>query len=632
MFSKASIVAALATLGSAHPFLESRQTSSSNLTSYINSQHNISLVGALANIGGTNNSVVGTGPYAGVVVASPSTYNPNYFYTWTRDSALTLLMLTDELIFGTNTVGNNTIQTVIEDYTTANAMQQVLSDPSGTFFPAGQGLGEPKFYTNLTRFDDTWGRPQNDGPALRATTLMEVAYAIMQRNPNATQIIKEIYWPIILNDLKYVGQYWNTTSYELWEEVHGNSFFGTTAQHRALVQGAEWAAMLNETCAPCGQASQILCFLKNSFWNSTGNYILANINANQVNRSQINCDPILAAMHAFDINATCDAASLQPCNSKVLATHKVWVDSFRNLYPINHNATAPNAIMTGRYPEDTYYDGNPWFITTLAAAEVLYDAVAQMNKAGTYNVDNISLPFFKDIYPSAQIATYQGQGLAALTSAMTTYADGFVAQVQNYTVSNGSLSEQVNKTTGEQTSASALTWSFAAFVTMADRRAGRYPPSWGANSSLANTANQTCVWSSYNSTFTYTPAFAAGANQSQPYNNASGCLSNVVFYVLAPTQFGQNVYIAGNNTIFNNSLSDPSTTDLSLLPGNITTNNPVWYSDQWFLAGTVITYTYVLQNSTYNTFAENITRTITAPACGGPVLRTNDTASFPTSS
>ena len=142
----------------ASPFLQPRQLNSS-IDDFIAKQYNISLAGALENIGGTNGSVVDpAGGALGVVVASPSTVNPNYFYTWTRDSALTLLMITDELYFGTETVGNNTLQKVVEYYTAAQAYVQTVTNPSGSFWPAGQGLGEPKFYTNLTRFDDAWGR------------------------------------------------------------------------------------------------------------------------------------------------------------------------------------------------------------------------------------------------------------------------------------------------------------------------------------------------------------------------------------------------------------------------------------------------------------------------------------------
>ena len=92
--------------------------------------------------------------------------NPNYLYTWTRDSALTLKTLVDEFING-----NKALQSHIEDYLKAQAILQTVSNPSGSL-SSGSGLGEPKFNIDGTRFNGAWGRPQRDGPALRAIALM----------------------------------------------------------------------------------------------------------------------------------------------------------------------------------------------------------------------------------------------------------------------------------------------------------------------------------------------------------------------------------------------------------------------------------------------------------------------------
>lgn len=154
MVSKA-VFLALAAAASAHPIVESRQ--GQPLEDYIARQFNISLEGAILNIGGANNNIVEAAG-EGFVVASPSTLNPDYFFTWTRDSALTELMIIDELIFGTETVGNNSLQVLAEQYTSAQAQLQTVTNPSGAFWPAGQGLGEPKFYSNGTRFNGAWGR------------------------------------------------------------------------------------------------------------------------------------------------------------------------------------------------------------------------------------------------------------------------------------------------------------------------------------------------------------------------------------------------------------------------------------------------------------------------------------------
>jgi len=159
---------------------------------------------------------------------------------------------------------------------------------------------------NKTRFNEDWGRPQRDGPALRATVFIKLCQALIAAG-NKT-VAKEVYWPLILNDLKYVGQYWNDTGYELWEEVHGTSFFTLNAQHRALTSGGYLAEMLDVPCKPCKQAPEIACLLQH-FWNGTGNYITADVNRNQITtRSGINVSPLISSIQVFDIQANCETS------------------------------------------------------------------------------------------------------------------------------------------------------------------------------------------------------------------------------------------------------------------------------------------------------------------------------------
>ncbi len=127
---------------------------------------------------------------------------------------------------------------------------------------------------------------------------------------------------------------------------------------------------------------------------------------------------------------SCCSADFQPCNSYSLATLKVVVDSFRDIYPINNGIPVGNPLAVGRYPEDTYFGGNPWYLTTLAVAEFLYDAAAQFEKAESLTIDEINMAFFKDIYPDATTGTYRGENLDNVLASMTNYADGFVSVVQ----------------------------------------------------------------------------------------------------------------------------------------------------------------------------------------------------------
>lgn len=159
----------------------------------------------------------------------------------------------------------------------------------------------------------------------------------------------------------------------------------------------------------------------------------------------------------------------------------------------------------------------PWYLTTLANAEQLYDALIVWKAQGSLTVTALSLPFFQQLYPSAAVGTFASSTTAytSITAAVQTYADGFVAIVAKYTPSNGGLSEQFLKSGGAPTSAVDLTWSYAAAVTAIEARNGKSFGSWGAKG-LA----------------------------------LSGCAASsgipVTFQVDATTVYGENIYLTGS--------------------------------------------------------------------------------------
>jgi glucoamylase len=98
---------------------------------------------------------------AGVVVASPSTINPDYVYTWTRDSSLVFKVIADMVTLGSDT----SLRGLLDDFVGAETIIQQIPNPSGTVSTGG--LGEPKLYVNETAFTGSWGRPQR-GRCVRA--------------------------------------------------------------------------------------------------------------------------------------------------------------------------------------------------------------------------------------------------------------------------------------------------------------------------------------------------------------------------------------------------------------------------------------------------------------------------------
>lgn len=163
-----------------------------------------------------------------------------------------------------------------------------------------------------------------------------------------------------------------------------------------------------------------------------------------------------------DLDAGCDAATFQPCSDKALANHLAVVDSFRSIYSLNANAANSSAAAVGRYAEDVYFNGNPWYLATNAAAEQLYYALAQWKAAGGITITTTSLPFFQRVAAeNLQLTTGTASAAqyAAIVQAVKAYADGFLEINQKYTPADGSLSEQYDRNTGMPTSANDLTWS-----------------------------------------------------------------------------------------------------------------------------------------------------------------------------
>ncbi|KAH8811544.1 Six-hairpin glycosidase-like protein [Xylogone sp. PMI_703] len=577
-----------------------------SVDSFIATESPIAMADLLCNIGSQGSCAAGAS--SGVVIASPDKTDPNYFYTWTRDSALTFKCIVDTLINSYD----SSLQQEIENYISAQARLQTVSNPSGSL--SSGGLGEPKFNVDLSAFTGAWGRPQRDGPALRATAL--ITYSKWLINNGYSSTASSIVWPVIQNDLSYVAQYWNQTGFDLWEEVQGSSFFTVAAQHRALVEGSALAGQLGKSCAYCdSQAPQILCFLQ-SFWGSSQGFILSNINENN-GRSNKDANALLSAIAQFDPAAACDSTTFQPCSDRVLATHKVVTDSFRPIYSINSGIAEGTAVAVGRYPEDSYQGGNPWYLNTLAAAEVLYDALYTWNKQGSITVTSVSLPFFKDFSSSITTGTYSSSTstYSTLYNAISTYADGYINVVATYAQANGSLSEQFSRSNGQPLSAYDLTWSYAAFLTAIARRAKVVPYSWGEPSALSvpsvcsatsaigtySTAtnmawpgNQTPVGSTTTTGSSSSTSHSSSTSKTVSTTTTSSCTVAtsvaVTFDELVTTTFGETIKIAGSVAELGNWNTNNA---VALSASQYTSSNPLWAGTVTLQAGEVIQYKYI---------------------------------------
>src|SRR5262249_22926110 len=111
------------------------------------------------------------GSVAGVVVASPQKINPNYFRHWVRDAALVMKVVVQLSRTTEARRDRQAWERLIRDYVRFSRQNQIAVTL--------EGLGEPIFEVNGQPFSGEWGRPQNDGPALRALALIDWAEILL---------------------------------------------------------------------------------------------------------------------------------------------------------------------------------------------------------------------------------------------------------------------------------------------------------------------------------------------------------------------------------------------------------------------------------------------------------------------
>ena len=124
----------------------------------------------------------------------------------------------------------------------------------------------------------------------------------------------------------------------------------------------------------------------------------------------------------------------------------------------------------------------PWYLSTFAVAEQLYDALIVWSQQQEITVTDTSLAFFHQFIPELAVGSYESSTTtySTLITAIKNFADGFVLINAKYTPPDGGLAEQYNRHNGSPLSARDLTWSYASALTAFAARDGFKPPSWGA--------------------------------------------------------------------------------------------------------------------------------------------------------
>lgn len=307
-------------------------------------------------------------PRRGSVVASGviASYDPDpdYFFHWYRDSAVimdALRLVRDEV---------PQVRQLLADFV---SFSLDLATLDGRQMPAGwQAQAEPD-YARFLRHDiaqahgdaipaetrvnpdgtldiSDWPRPQHDGPALRALTLIRWG------------IESDAEQRLLTDDLRFLLGHARKPSFDIWEEEAGHHYYTMRVCEAALRQGGNWLLPHHPDLArDCLGEAQALTQTLESFWSPELGFIRSRQLPQGRSTKELDIAVILAANHAGT-----------PPDAHLTATLDRLGDLFRDSYAINRGVTDGPAM--GRYAGDIYYSGGAYYFSTFGAAEYCYRA------------------------------------------------------------------------------------------------------------------------------------------------------------------------------------------------------------------------------------------------------------------
>ncbi|KAJ6263083.1 Glucoamylase [Drechslerella dactyloides] len=415
------------------------------------------------------------GAVKGLVTAAQSRADPDYWYHWVRDAALTMdvVVLLYEAATGAN-------KAFYEDRLFWYAQASVDEQNDNT---AITGLGEPKFYLDSNKgFTGPWGRPQNDGPGARAITLIRFAQAYLA-NGGSNSIVLINIWPAISRDLDYVAQNWASPSFDLWEEVSSHHFYNRMLHRRALRDGAAFATKLGYGSAATRYTAVAGAVYSSTvdFWDSQHGLVVYAYGPVQRGKSSFkDISVVLGVLHGYNGEEAFGYAS-----DAVLASAYQVATSFLPVYPIakvqKDASGKPLGMPVGRYPEDVYDGtgtsrGNPWYLTTAAMAELFYNAATTFTAANKITVTPATAKFWAYFAPTASVkagTTYPSNSdtFKTMVRALQGWGDMWLRTVKYWAPADGRFPEEFDRESGAGVGAKDLTWSYASFLTAGAARA-----------------------------------------------------------------------------------------------------------------------------------------------------------------
>jgi glucoamylase len=388
----------------------------------------------------------------GSVIASPQMNNPNYYFHWVRDSAIVARALIQLIPFVQGTSSEPVIREFIGDFARFSEKIQNVNSP--------YGAGETRFLPDGSMDLSEWPRPQYDGLALRALTLLDY---LAQNGQGASLSDTDRMQRVIRKDLDDIAKFYNANGFDLWEYANGFHFFTRMTQLKALETGREYFG--KRSSKSWAGAARDLSGQLQSHWHPESGTIswsgpVTDSHGQPININFADYDSSvsLAMVHAAP------AGSFDDLDERVWSSLWKQEDYFLKTFPINKGKTFGPAV--GRDPYDSYYGGNAFFFLTSAFAEHRFRAAIQLRNTRALPVTAFRKATLEHLLRRpVNESVLRGRSLIELSQAFAAEGDAFLKTMLEAIPPDGMMAEQMSKVDGAPVSAKDLTWSYASLLT-----------------------------------------------------------------------------------------------------------------------------------------------------------------------
>ena len=274
----------------------------------------------------------------GSIIASPSK-EPDYNYHWMRDSAIVMKAIMTLYSDTKDTDLKNKLFDIMNKYIDIELIH-INHHPA-----------EPKFEIDGSPYQGDWGRPQNDGPALRGIVCIKLLSYLPERHFDLHKIIS--------NDINYTLSVLDNPCFDLWEEQDGFHLYTRLLQAKFI---SDCFKVNYQSSVDLDNMIIRITELVSHHFSADGK-IYSSFNKYGNVLREYDSSILLALCHIDYQIPTYLESTLHISLHTFQDYTNEMVKEFAEIYPVNNILKIP---FLGRYYEDKYFNGNPWIISTIA--------------------------------------------------------------------------------------------------------------------------------------------------------------------------------------------------------------------------------------------------------------------------